>query len=476
MKLKHTFAESVTLLQNKELSAVELAGLALDQAESTNSALNAFITIDRKTALDQAKTADQRRASGEIVSSLCGLPYVMKDVYVTKDVTTTAGSQVLAGYIPPYSATVYEKLQQSGAVLIGKNNQDAWGHGGSSENNDFGPVKNPWNESRVAGGSSGGTAAALAVGAGLFGIAEDTGGSIRNPASFCNLTGLKVTYGRVSRYGAIAYASSFDTVGPMARSAQDCAAVMEAIAGFDSLDASSSHEAVPFYQRELTQSLRGKVIGIPKEFFTDALNPQVKTIVNASLRQLEQLGMKLTEISLPTVKYGHAIYYVLVFAETSSNLGRYDAVRFGADRSHFTDETIRRIITGTFGLSSGYYDAYYKKAMQGRSVLIQEFAEAYQKVDVIASPVMPFPAYPIGGIESQFKPEDVDLAMYLADIYTCPANTVGVPAISIPAGFTKQHLPVGLQLHGKMFAESTLLAIAHQYQSVTNWHQESPRL
>lgn len=471
-----TLASTSKLLRDKKISSRELTEQILKHAKQVQAKTNAFITIDEENALNMADAADKRRAKQDNQSQLLGVPFSMKDVYNTKNIQTTAASNVLYGYKSQYNSTVYQKLVDQGGVLIGKNNQDAWGHGGSSENTDFGVVKNPWDTSRVAGGSSGGTAAAIAGGASVYGIAEDTGGSIRNPASFCNLTGLKVTYGRVSRYGAIAYASSFDTVGPIAKTAQDCAIIMEQIAGYDPKDASSSHDPVPKYSRALNQPLKGKTIGIVKEFFNEGLNQDVSTSIDTAIKTLTDQGMLVKEISLPTVKYGHAIYYVLAFAETSSNLARYDGVRYGHDRQQFTDETLRRIMTGTFGLSSGYYDAYYKKATQARTVLINEFSQAFNEVDVIAGPVMPFPAYPIGDIASQFSGDNYALAMYLADIYTCLANTVGIPAISLPVGFSKDGLPIGMQLHANMFQEALLLNVAHQYQTVTNWHNQEAKL
>lgn len=463
------------MLSEKEVSSVEITKDALDTAERINKLTNAFITIDREESLRQAEGADTMRAEGK-GGALCGIPYSLKDVYSTRNVRTTCASNVLKDYTPQYNATLYEKIMHEGAVLIGKNNQDAWGHGGSSENTDFGVVKNPYDLSRVAGGSSGGTAVAVATGASVFGIAEDTGGSIRNPAAFCNLTGLKVTYGRVSRYGAIAYASSFDTMGPLAKSAEDCALVLESIAGHDPKDASSSMTKVEKYSEGLNQSVEGKVIGIPKEFFEDGLKPEVKSAIDKAIKEMLRMGMKVEEISLPTAKYGHAIYYILTFAETSSNLARYDGVRFGGSRDLFTDETKRRIMMGTFGLSSGYYDAYYKKASQARTVLINEFNDAFKKVDVIASPVMPFLPYPIGDLGSEFSKDQLEVANYLADLYTVLANTVGVPAIAMPVGFSENKLPIGMQLHGKMFSEQTLLSIAHHYQQETAWHKEVPKV
>jgi len=425
--------------------------------------LNAFITLrEQKQVL-----ADFAHAPN---GPLKGVTYVLKDAYVTKGIKTTVASNVLGNFIPPYDATVYRKMTEAGAILLGKMNMDAWGHGGSTENTDFGPSHNPWDQKRVAGGSSGGTAVAIAANLAECAIGEDTGGSIRNPADWNNITGLKVTYGRVSRYGAIAYASSFDTVGPMAHTAADCAAILSVIAGEDPYDATSSPHPVDDYVSHLSDSLNGKVIGIPTEMFDKGLDPEIKSTILASKAIWEKLGIKVIEISLPIADLALAAYYLIAPSETSSNLGRYDGIRYGNDRSHFTDETMRRIMIGTYALSAGYYDAYYRQAQKVRTLLIQAYAKAHSQCDVILMPIMPTHATKIGEIVSD------PLANLLADIYTTSQNPVGVPSLAIPAGFSQSGLPIGMQLVGSKFSESLLLAMGHQYQQITDWHTRSPKL
>jgi aspartyl-tRNA(Asn)/glutamyl-tRNA(Gln) amidotransferase subunit A len=458
-------------LVTKAVSAVELTKLYLDQTKRNNQTTNAYITITEKEALAQAEAADKDIAAGNN-QSLTGLPYSLKDAYNTAGILTTSASNVLKTYQAPYSSTVYQKLLEQNAVLIGKTNQDAWGHGSTSENTDFGPVVNPYNSDRVAGGSSGGAAAALASRTSSFAIGEDTGGSIRNPSSFCNITGLKVTYGRVSRYGAIAYASSLDTVGPMAKTAADCALVLESIAGADPKDASSSQEPVPSYTQMLNRDIKGKKIGVINEFMGNGLDPEVKQVIETALKQLTGLGAEIVEVSVPTAKYGVAIYYILAMCETSSNLGRYDGIRYGQGREFFTGETKRRIMTGTYALSSGYYDAYYKKAVAARMILTKEFEQAFSEIDMLISPVMPTVAPKLKHLET-VSTEDV-LQGYLADLYTCVINPVGLPGLAFPAGFSGNNLPVGAQLIGPKFSEGELLNTVHQYQQVTDWHKRKP--
>ena len=461
------------LLANKKLSVQELCGQYFAAAQKLNPKTNAYITLaGEKTRQSQIKKA-QKAFDAKTASPLTGIPFCMKDAYLTRRVATTSASHVLKDYQPQYSSTVYNKMLEQNAVLVGKNNQDAWGHGGSSENTDYGTVHNPWDLDRTAGGSSGGSAAALATDTSIFAIGEDTGGSIRNPASFNNTCGLKVTYGRVSRYGAIAYASSLDTVGPMANCVEDLAFVLNHMAGFDPKDASSSHEAVPNYTQNLDQPIKGTKIGILKEYFQEGLQPEVKEIIQKAIKELEDQGAQIVEVSLPTVKYGVSIYYVIALSETSSNLARFDSVRYGQSRNLFTEETKRRILSGTFSLSSGYYDAYYKTALKARTKLIQEFENTFQKVDALIAPVMPFSAYQLG--EAPIG-EDLVTAMYLADLYTCATNPAGVPSLALPAGFTKDNLPVGMQLIGPMFSEEKLLQIGHQYQQTTDWHTRRPKV
>lgn len=454
------------LLLNKKISAVELAKFFLEQAKTKNSITNSYLTFNPQATLNQAMVADEMIKQGS-QTTLTGIPFSMKDAYATRDFTTTCASDVLRDFKPPYNATVYQKLLDIGSVLIGKNNQDAWGHGSSSENTDFGPVKNPWDPKRTAGGSSGGSAAALAQSTCIFAIAEDTGGSIRNPASFTNTCGLKVTYGRVSRYGAIAYASSLDTVGPMATNVEDLAHIMNHIAGFDPRDASSTKQPVPNYLTSLNSPLKGKSIGLVRQYLGNQLDPQVKKIVENTAKKFENLGAKIIDLSLPTLEYGVSIYYVIALSETSSNLARYDGVRYGNTREHFSTETKRRIMTGTFSLSSGYYDAFYKKALLARTQLIHEFDQAFEKVDALIGPVMPAPAPLLG--EPSTPLED-----YLADLYTCATNPAGIPSLAIPAGFSDTNLPIGIQLMGPMYSEPILLNLGHQFQQATDYHTQKP--
>ncbi|MBI5620038.1 Asp-tRNA(Asn)/Glu-tRNA(Gln) amidotransferase subunit GatA [Candidatus Gottesmanbacteria bacterium] len=467
MLLDKTIAELTAGLRGKQFSSEELVLECYSAIEKLNPKLNAFITIvDKKEVLAQAKEKDKQGTRDK--GALYGIPFVLKDSYVTRGIRTTAASKVLGDYIPQYNATVYQKLLDSGAILLGKMNMDAWGHGGSTENTDFGPAKNPWDTTRVAGGSGGGPAVAVATRMGAFAISEDTGGSIRNPAAWCGITGLKVTYGRVSRYGCIAYASSFDTVGPTAKSAEDCAYVLEAIAGRDPYDATSSPREVPVYSKTLKKDIRGLVIGMPKEFYSEGLDGEIKQAIVQASKVLEQAGAKIKEISMPLFDYGLAIYYVIGPSETSSNLGRFDGIRYGSGRTRFTEETMRRIMVGTYGLSAGYYDAYYRSAQKGRTLFIREYEKALSQCDILLMPVMPTPPTKIGELVSD------PLKNLLADVYTTSQNPVGVPSLAIPCGFTKINLPIGMQLVGKMFSESILLNVGYQYQQLTDWHTRKP--
>lgn len=456
-------------LRKKTFTSLDLVEECFSTIEKLNPSVNACITMrDKKQALAEAKEKDSRLSTA--ASPLHGIPFVLKDSYVTKGIQTTAASSVLKGYIPQYNATVYEKLRAAGAILIGKMNMDAWGHGGSTENTDFGPAKNPWDTSRVAGGSGGGPAVAISTRMAPFAISEDTGGSIRNPAAWCNITGLKVTYGRVSRYGCIAYASSFDTVGPTARTAEDCALVLEAIAGKDPYDATSSPHEVRAYSKALSNPIKGLVVGIPKELFGEGLDPEIKTLTLAAAQMFKRMGVTLKEISMPLFDYGISVYYLIAPSETSSNLARYDGIRYGNDRTNFTEETMRRIMIGTYALSAGYYDAYYRKAQKARTLFIKEYERALSQCDALLMPVNPTPPTKIGELL-----ED-PLKNYLADVYTITQNPVGVPSLALPCGFTKSNLPVGMQLVGKMFAEEMLLRMGYHYQQETDWHIRSPNV
>ena len=439
-----SIAELASKYRSGEASPIDVVKECLENIDK-NSDLNIFITLrDKEELLKEAENI-------KFKTLLSGIPYVLKDAYVTRGLRTTAASKVLENYIPDYDATVVKKLKEAGAILIGKTNMDAWGHGASSENTDFGPVKNPWDTTRVAGGSSGGAAAAISARMAMFAIGEDTGGSIRNPAGWCGISGLKVTYGRVSRYGAIAYASSLDTVGPMAKSAQDLAIILEQIAGIDKYDATSSPNIVPNYSNNLDVDIKKIKIGIPFE-----LNLQI----NEAATQLKDLGAEIIDISLPMLKYAVSIYYLLAPSETSSNLGRYDGIRYGNGRENFTQESMRRILIGTFALSSGYYDAYYKKAQQARTKIIEDYQRAFEKCDVIIMPISPDIAPKFGELIND------PIKNMLADMYAVTANISGIPSLALPCGF-ENGMPVGFQIQGPMFSEELLLGIGHQYQKST---------
>lgn len=473
MKLNElTIKEAKEGLKEKKFSSVELTRACLEQIKKHDKGLNAFITVTEKEALEQAAETDKLASQDQVLEAkpLLGVPFSMKDIYSTRGIKTTAGSKILDNYIPVYNATVYQKLINAGAILLGKTNCDAWGHGGSTENSDFGATKNPWNTKYVAGGSSGGSAAALASGMTIFDIGEDTGGSIRLPASFCNITGMKVTYGRVSRYGAIAYASSLDSVGPMTKNVYDNAYLLKIIAGKDPWDATSSPNNIPNYLKFLDKDLNGIRIGRVKEFFGKGLGSQVKEAINNVFKHYEESGAEIIDVSIPSAEYGIATYYIIAPSETSSNLARYDGIRFGNKRETFGDEAKRRIMIGTYALSAGYYDAYYKKAMQVRTLIKQDFEKAFQKCDAILSPVSPAPAFKIG--EKVNNP----LQMYMVDVYTVLINLAGIPSLAIPCGFSKENLPIGMQIIGPQFSEEKLFQIGHAYEQATSWYKQKPEM
>lgn len=465
--LEQPIATLAKLIKNNKLSSVELVKEAYLNIKAWQKSTNAFITIlEEDSVLHEASKAD----SSKLNSHLRGIPFVLKDAYLTKGIRTTAASKMLDQYIPQYNATVYQKLLDAGAILIGKTNMDAWGHGASNENSDYGPVKNPWDLSRISGGSSGGAAVAVSTKMASFAIAEDTGGSIRNPAAWNNITGLKVTYGRVSRYGAIAYASSFDTVGPMGRSAEDCAYILEATAGQDPYDATSAQSPVLEYPKLLMESLVGKTIGIPINMYGEGLDHEIKSSIYNAVAEFEKMGINVVEINLPIADYALSVYYLIGPSEISSNLGRFDGVRFGSGREGFSPESTRRIMLGTYALSEGYHDAYYNKAQKVRKLLKQEFDKAFEVCDILLTPVTATMPQKIGELISN------PLQNMLVDVYTTPENPVGIPALALPCGFSHTGLPIGMQLVGKMFKEDEILAFGHQYQQVTSWHKRSPEL
>ena len=475
---KLSIAELSKGLKNKEFSSVELTQHYLDRI--AGSSLNSYITVTDELALSQAKQADLKIAKG-IGTILTGIPYAHKDIFCTLGVKTSAGSKMLDSFISPYDATITQKFNDENMVMLGKTNMDEFAMGSSNENSFYGPVRNPWDQDRVPGGSSGGSAAAVAARIAPFATGTDTGGSIRQPASLCGITGIKPTYGRISRYGMIAYASSLDQAGPMTKTAEDAAIVLNSMAGFDPKDSTSAQKETPDYTKNLGKSIKGLKIGLPKEFFSEGLDSNVEQVIMQSISEFESMGAKIHEISLPNSAYAIPTYYIVAPCECSSNLSRFDGVRYGyrckdpkdlndlylRSRSEGLGEEVkRRIMIGTYALSAGYYDAYYLKAQKVRQLISEDFKKAFKNVDVIMGPVSPTTAFEMGSHKDS-------VSMYLADIYTLSANLAGLPGMSIPAGFSK-NLPVGLQLIGNHWSEETLLNAAHQFQLQTNWHSQLP--
>ena len=478
MMHKFSVSELSKGLKNRDFSSIELTQHYLKRIDRSD--LNAFITVTDELALSQARAADAKLASGS-GSVLTGIPYAHKDIFCTKGIKTSAGSKILDPFISPYDATLTYKLNMEGMVMLGKTNMDEFAMGSSNENSYYGPVKNPWDKKRVPGGSSGGSAAAVAARLSAFATGTDTGGSIRQPASLCGITGLKPTYGRISRYGMIAYASSLDQAGPITQSAEDAALVLNAMAGFDDKDSTSVNKDVPDYTENLNNSIKGLKIGIPKEFFSEGLDDSVAKVILQSIKEFESMGANVEEISLPNSAFAIPTYYIVAPCECSSNLSRLDGVRYGyrcddpedlndlylRSRSEgFGEEVKRRIMIGTYALSAGYYDAYYLKAQKVRHLISEDFKKAFQKVDVIMGPVSPTTAFEIGAIKDS-------VSMYLADIYTLSVNLAGLPGISIPVGFSN-NLPVGLQMIGNYWSEEILLNTAHLFQTQTDWHVRLP--
>ncbi|MEH6591741.1 MAG: Asp-tRNA(Asn)/Glu-tRNA(Gln) amidotransferase subunit GatA [Halioglobus sp.] len=470
-------------LQQKDISSQELTRSYLDQIAAHNDLLNAYITVEEDGAMAAAKAADERIAAGNS-EPLTGIPLAHKDIFCTQGTRTSAGSRMLDNFVPPYDATLIKRFNDAGAISLGKTNMDEFAMGSSNENSFYGPVLNPWDTKLVPGGSSGGSAAAVAGLLAPAATGTDTGGSIRQPAAFCGITGLKPTYGRVSRLGMIAFASSLDQAGPMAHSAEDCAMLLNTMAGFDPLDSTSSETDVEDYTAALGDSLQGLRIGLPKEYFGQGLDAATGERIEAALKELEQLGATLVDIELPHSELTIPTYYIIAPAEASTNLSRFDGVRYGhrckdpvdlhdlytrTREEGFGDEVKRRILVGTYALSAGYYDAYYKKAQQVRRLIKGDFMNALEQVDIIAGPTTPGPAFALGA-----KAND-PVSMYLEDVYTLAVNLAGLPGMSVPAGFV-DNKPVGLQLIGKHFDESKLLNVGHQYQQVTDWHTQHPPL
>jgi aspartyl-tRNA(Asn)/glutamyl-tRNA(Gln) amidotransferase subunit A len=470
---EYTIESALSAIAGRQITATALAGEFYARIKKEDAEIGAFLTLSEERAFAQAERIDEMVADGKPLPPLAGVPIAIKDVMVTRGVRTTAGSKILENFVPPYDCTAVARLEAAGAVVLGKLNCDEFAMGSSTENSAYHPVRNPRDKSRVPGGSSGGSAAAVAAGMAVATLGSDTGGSIRQPASFCGVVGLKPTYGRVSRYGLIAFASSLDHIGPFANTVKDVALVLRTIAGRDPMDSTSADVPVPDYVAELEKPVRGLKVGVAKEYFGSGLDAEVRAAVEAAIQKLAGLGCEIVPVSLPHTEYAIPAYYIVATAEASANLARYDGVRYGfrargaktlaemyreTRDGGFGMEVKRRIMLGTYALSAGYYDAYYLKAQKVRTLLTRDFDEAFKKVDVIAAPTAPTPAFKLG------EKVDDPLAMYLADIYTVTANLAGIPGISVPCGENREGLPIGLQLFGRHFDEATVLRVAHGYE------------
>jgi aspartyl-tRNA(Asn)/glutamyl-tRNA(Gln) amidotransferase subunit A len=480
-----TITEARTALDAGDITSVALTEACLQRISSLEPQLQAFLTITAELALEQARAADARRGSAGAAGSapLLGIPVAIKDLIATKGIRTTCASRILETFVPPYDATVITRLRHAGAVLLGKTNCDEFGMGSSNENSGYALCRNPWDLARVPGGSSGGSAAAIAAGEALGSLGTDTGGSIRQPAALCGICGIKPTYGRVSRYGLVAYGSSLDQIGPMARTVADVALMLQTIAGHDPLDGTSTPQALPDYSAALTGDIRGLRIGVPQEYFVEGMDAGVEQITREAIAALRDLGAELVDVSLPHTRYALPTYYIIAPAEASANLARYDGIRYGPRAEGagmweqieqtrgqwFGPEVRRRIMLGTYTLSAGYYDAYYRRAQQVRTLIRRDFEAAFADVDLLVTPTSPSVAFAIG------QKIDNPLAMYLSDVFTLTSNLAGVPGLALPCGFS-EGLPVGMQLLGKFFDEATLLRVGDAYQRVTNWHTQQPVL
>ena len=459
-------------LKNKKFSSVELTKACLDQIKRIEGKLNSFVTVTEKEALGQAIKADTAINEG-IELPLLGIPIAVKDNFSTLGIRTTASSKVLDDYIPPYDATVVRKLKDAGIVLVGKTNMDAWAHGSSTETSDYGPTKNPWDTNNLPGGSSGGSAAAVAADECIAAIGSETAGSIRQPASWCGVVGLKPTYGRVSRYGVIAMGSSLDSPGPITKNVEDCALILEVLAGRDEFDATTSPLPIGNYSKNLNRNIKELKIGISDEYFIKGIDKEVENSVKEAIQKLEAMGAKIETIKLFDPKYAIDVYTIIQRSEVSSNLARYDGIRFGFERDKFMEEAKRRIMFGTYALSSGYYDQYYNKAQQVRTIIIKDFEKAFEKVDVIIAPTSPSLALPVGSTK--------DAVMFgeIADVLVEPSSIAGLCGINIPVGFSSSGLPIGMQIIGPQFSEELILSAAHQYEINTwgeNWRKKKPNL
>ncbi len=473
------------MLVNKEITSLELTQAVLDRIDQVEGDVQAYLTITRDEALAQAKVVDEKIAAGEEIAFLEGIPGAIKDNLCTKGVKTTCASKILQNFVPPYDATVVQKLNAQHPVVLGKTNLDEFAMGGSTENSAYHPTHNPWNTDCVPGGSSGGSAAAVAAGTAIWALGSDTGGSIRQPASFCGVVGLKPTYGRVSRYGLVAYASSLDQVGPITRDVTDCAHILNIISGRDEMDSTSLEAAVPDFTKALVQDVKGLKIGLPKEYFVKGMDPEVEAAVKNGVKALEAMGAEVVEISLPNTDYAISTYYLIAPAEAATNLARYDGVSYGercedaADlvemmtktRTQYLGEEVkRRIMIGNYALSAGYYDAYYLKALKVRRLVKEDYDKAFEQVDVIICPAAPSVAYKIG------EKIDNPLEMYLQDACTVPLNLAGLPGISIPCGYSKDKLPIGMQIIGKALDEETILRVAYTYEQSQSYHEDRAQL
>jgi aspartyl-tRNA(Asn)/glutamyl-tRNA(Gln) amidotransferase subunit A len=477
-----TISQAHQLLKEKKISSVELTKASLAHLAKMEKKVQACMTNCEDIALEQAKEADKAISNGKI-KPLTGIPALIKDVICTRGIKTTCSSKILENFIPPYDATVIEKLKATNAVILGKTNMDEFAMGSSTENSAFFPTRNPWDLDRVPGGSSGGSAVAVAADEAIYALGSDTGGSIRQPAGFCSVVGLKPTYGRVSRYGLVAFASSLDQIGPITKNVTDCALVLNVIAGHDPQDSTSVPNPVPDHTKSLNQDIKNLRIGIPKEYFVEGIQPEVRAAMEATIKKLQELGAKVDgEASLPLTKYALAVYYIIAPSEASANLARYDGVKYGFSYQDTTNmweamertkqfgfgaEVKRRIMLGTYALSAGYYDAYYLKAQKVRTLIIREFKDAFEKYDALVTPTSPTVPFKLG------EKVDDPMQMYLSDVCTLPINIAGLPAISAPAGFA-DGLPIGMQIIGKPFDEETILRIAFAYEQATDWHKRKP--
>lgn len=483
-----TTAQMLAGLRTGELSSRALVQAFIDHTSAVEGRVHAYLSLQPEQALQEADKADARlaaaRKSGESVPALLGLPIAVKDLLAVKGMRCTCGSKILENFVPPFTATSIQRLLDAGVIIVGKTNMDEFAMGSSTENSAYGPTSNPWDLSRVPGGSSGGSAAAVAAQEVPIAIGSDTGGSVRQPASFCGLTGIKPTYGRVSRFGLVAYGSSLDTVGVLGHSAEDIVPIFEHMAGADPKDATSMNVPVPSIPLDGRTDLKGLRVGVPAEYFIEGIQPEVEAAVRKAIQTFKEMGAEIVEVSLPHTSYALPVYYLIAPAEASANLARYDSIRFGPRASEdslwgmfketrgelFGAEVKRRIMLGTYALSAGYYDAYYGQAQKVRTLIKRDFDEAYQSVDVIACPVAPTTAF------KQGQHTGDPLAMYLEDVFTLPINLAGVPGLAFPVGFDSNHMPIGMQLLGPHFKEEVLFKTAHAYQQVTDWHKQTPSL